>query len=163
MSASIPADKVELVDIINKSMGIAMTMHDEQNQELVELSVKSSDRIHRIAAAFYYGHRRDRSACLMNLMADQDPLVIDAARLACINIAERKHGKRVDFGPWVYGPKKNLNDESDTATIRREAIDLWNSFFEKREKDEELKAAQLKEKANKKAVTKDPREVLGVP
>ena len=85
----ITQSQLEILDIDIKARRIAVTMETEKNEEQVELAVKSGDRIHRIAAAFYYGHRLERSACLMNLMADQDPLVIDAARLDCSNIAEK--------------------------------------------------------------------------
>ena len=139
----------ELLFIISKSENIAKTLMKENNPEMVELAVKSSDRIHRIAAAFYYGHKLEPSECLFNLMADQDPLVVDAARLACINIANKKYvsvdkkgrayqqGHIVDFGPWMYRPgsekKSTLNGNQDGVKIRHEAIDLWRSFFEKKE------------------------------
>lgn len=139
----------QLLFIIHKAENIAKTLMKEDNSEMVELAVKSSDRIHRIGAAFYYGHKLEPSECLFNLMADQDPLVVDAARLACINIANKKYvsvdkkdkayqqGHIVDFGPWMYKPgsekKSTLNGGQDGVTIRHEAIDLWRSFFEKKE------------------------------
>lgn len=119
---------------------MARTMLVERNSEQVELSVKSSDRIHRIAAAFYYQFRLDPDPCLMHLLADQDPLVVEAAHIALVIIANDKkfrqgtypRGHLVDFGPWparTAPGSANMPEEDGTAR-RRDAIDLWQSHFE---------------------------------
>lgn len=117
---------------------------------MVELSVKSSDRIHRIAAAGYYAYKLEPSSCLFVLMTDQDPLVIDAARLACVHIANRKYAvmdfqkrgrlRHIDFGPNIFVPGGNMTliDGKEGGTMMSEAkdaSDLWQAHFEKMESD----------------------------
>ncbi len=151
----------ELAFIINKAESMARVMLKHKNEELVELSVKSGDRIHRIAAAIYFGYRMDPNDCLFVLMGDSDPLVVDAARLACVHIANNKYidksvvanrkglpyqqGHIIDFGPWVYRPGDNAKNSGmvgeDPATMKSGAIDLWQSFFSRQEKN--LKAKEV--------------------
>lgn len=134
---------------------MARTMLKQKDDVLVETAVKSSDRIHRISAAIYFGYRMDPNNCLFVLMGDSDPLVVDAARLACVHIANNKYvvankkglpyqqGHIIDFGPWVYRPgDKNAGiGGGDSATMKGDAIDLWQSFFSRQEKN--LKAKEV--------------------
>ena len=48
------------------------------------------DRAHHvmIATAFYFLFRLEPAPCLLSLLADQDPLVVEAARLAKVRIAK---------------------------------------------------------------------------
>lgn len=133
-------DQAEILRIDARARSIARTMMVEENTEQVELSVKSGDRTHRIAAAFYYQFRLDPDPCLMHLLADQDPLVVEAAHIALVIIANDKkfkagpypRGHLVDFGPWMSraaGGGLGSTGEDGTA-MRRDAIDLWQSHFE---------------------------------
>lgn len=171
----ITQSQLEIRHIDIKARSIAVTMETENNEEQVELAVKSGDRIHRIAAAFYYQNKREPSACLMNLLADQDPLVVEAARLALVIIANDKRYRRpgayhqmhiIDFGPWIFSPGKDKSggqDDMNGLTVRREAIDLWQSHFDKVEANNRKVEAEQKAKMEReKAKENDPRKVLGV-
>ena len=136
----IQEDQAEILRIDARARSIARTMMVEENSEQVELSIKSGDRTHRIAAAFYYQFRLDPDPCLMHLLADQDPLVVEAAHIALVIIANDKkfkagpypRGHLVDFGPWMSraaGGGLGPTPEDGTA-MRRDAIDLWQSHFE---------------------------------
>ena len=136
----ITEDQAEILRIDSRARSMARTMLVERNSEQVELSVKSSDRIHRIAAAFYYQFRLDPDPCLMHLLADQDPLVVEAAHIALVIIANDKkfkagpypRGHLVDFGPWMSrAAVGGLGSTGEDGTaMRRDAIDLWQSHFE---------------------------------
>jgi hypothetical protein len=175
MPVTITASQLEILDMDIKARRIAVTMETEKNEEQVELAVKSGDRIHRIAAAFYYQNRREPSPCLMNLLADNDPIVVEAARIALVIIANDKRYRRpgayhqahiIDFGPWMFGPGKQKSDgqvDMDGLTVRREAIDLWQSHFDKVEANNRKVEVEQKAKMEReKAKETDPRKVLGV-
>jgi len=133
-------DQAEILRIDARARSIARTMMVEQTTEQLELSVKSADRTHRIAAAFYYQFRLDPDPCLMHLLADQDPLVVEAAHIALVIIANDKkfkagpypRGHLVDFGPWMSRAAGNGlgSTQEDGTAMRRDAIDLWQSHFE---------------------------------
>ena len=142
--------KEDIISIINRSENLAANLVEQDNDELVELAVRSSDRIKRIAAAGYYAYKLEPSACLFVLMCDQDPLVVDAARLACVHIANRKYAamefkkrgrlRHIDFGPhfFVEGGNMTLIQEKQGGTMMSEAkdaSDMWQAHFEKMESD----------------------------
>jgi len=128
-----------------RARAIARTMLVEENREQVELSAGSTERVHRIAAAFYFQFRLEPDPCLLGLLADQDPLVVEAARLALVIIANDKKFRSnrypknhlIDFGPWMDlrsggdGPGSVPGDgKAGGLAARRDAIDLWQSHFE---------------------------------
>ena len=161
MPIQITQTQLEILEIDRKARAIAHTMYAENNEEQIELSVKSSDKIHRIAAVFYYQQKMDPNPCLLNLLGDQDPLVVEAAHIACIIIANnKKHkdfnkypkGHLIDFGPWL----NRLNNQSEGTGARQEAIDMWQSHFDKILKNK--KEIEDKPKEEKKSV----EEILGI-
>jgi hypothetical protein len=136
----------EILVIDARARAIARTMLVEENREQVELAVGSTDRVHRIAAAFYFQFRLDPDPCLMSLLADPDPLVVEAARLALVIIANDRKFRSgaypknhlIDFGPWMdlgrggNGPGGLQGDgQVNGLAARRDAIDLWESHFDR--------------------------------
>lgn len=154
----------EILDMDAKARGIARTMQVEKNEEQVELAVKSSDKIHRIAAAFYFQFKNEPNSCLINLLADEDPLVIEAAKQALVIIAndskfrdQKAYPKNhaIDFGPWMFGPGKRGLDRqnprgADFVAVRRDAIELWQSHFDQVARNQKLveKVGNSKGKVN---------------
>ena len=83
------------------------------------------------------------SNCILLLMRDKNPLVVSAARDACIAIACRKfNDNHVDFGPF-YKAK---------PAAREDAALLWEIYLEKKSKDaaEPKPREREKEEAAKK-------------
>jgi len=111
---------------------------DGDNSELLELSSRSSDPFHRIAAAWYYGLSSQADASLFIMLNDEFPLVRLAARESCIKIAKTKFkDDTADFGPV------NLYS---TRQQRSEAVELWTAYFELKNKNVKK---NLEEKADK--------------
>lgn len=121
----------------------------EKNEELVELSVKSTDFEHRIAAAWYYGLAQEPSDCLLVLLVDQHPLVVQAARESCVSIAKRKYrDAHIDFGPRLNA----------TSSSKDDCLNLWQSYFESKTKGS--KKTEKPEAPAKREKT--AQEILGV-
>lgn len=136
------------MSIAKHGMQIAKTLHKEKNEELLELSVKSTDFHHRIAAAWAYGLDKNHNDCLFVLMTDRHPLVCQAAREACVSIAKLKYkDMHADFGPVL-----NANQ-----AMKEDSMNLWQSYFEKKAKK------KLESKpAEKEEAPKSVQEVLGI-
>jgi hypothetical protein len=187
-------------------MGMAVTMYNQQNAELIELAVKSSDPTHRITAAWaitfatishqdgirsiksFVAHHNaffnrtyknnsnpdpkmvkayhrlhtisqlknhkpveEINGCIYNLLADNDPLVVLAAREGCKQIAKSLFGdSQVDFGPSYDGQGESS---------RKDAVDMWQSYFEKSMKD---KKEIVREAPVVKKRRRSPQEILGI-
>ena len=131
--------------IDGRARAIARTMLGEENREQVELAAGSTDCVHRIATAFYFQFRLEPAPCLLSLLADQDPLVVEAARLALVIIANDKKFRSarypknhlIYFG-WIElkacgnGPGSVPGDgRAGGLAPRRDSIDLWQSHFER--------------------------------
>lgn len=144
-------------------MKIAETLKEERNEELVELSVRSVDFHHRIAAAWYYGLCMKYSDCLGVLLIDEHPLVSCAARESLICVANdiplarlhRLGHYRIDFGP---------KDLSATKAEKESCLSLWEAFFDRRKKTQG--DAPPVEKVSNKAPEPKPKksveEILGI-
>ena len=132
--------------IDGRARAIARTMLGEENREQVELAAGSTDCVHRIATAFYFLFRLEPAPCLLSLLADHDSLVVEAARLALVIIANDKKfrsarypkNQLIDFGPWIElkaggnAPGSVPGDErAGGLAPRRDSIDLWQSHFER--------------------------------
>jgi len=128
--------RLEMAVIANRCMAMAKSLANQNNDELVELSVKSTDYNHRVAAAWYFGIKKDPTDCLIRLLEDRHPLVSLAAHESCVIIAKTQNKELVDFGPF--------GKESD----KKASAELWSAYFEKKEK--------LLGKAKK------PAEILGL-
>ena len=106
---------------IAMKMAKTLAKEKETNKELIDVSVKSADFHHRMAAAWAYGLTKDNNNCLYSLLSDKHPLVSQAAREACMHIARVKFSDPdVDFGPM---PNSDGIEQEDAAT-------LWQSYFE---------------------------------
>ena len=137
----------ELSVLRKQAMNLARTLRDEQNEDLVETAVNSKEITHRIAAAWYYGAVLKHDDCLYNLLEDEHPLVVLAAREACCRIAREKYqGKSVDFGPAI-------NAE---ATLKTDSRAMWQTYFGKKEAAPNKESAPIKK-------TKSAYEILGLP
>lgn len=121
--------------IASRCMVMAKSLANQKNDELVELSVKSTDFHHRIAAAWYFGIKKEPTDCLMHLLEDRHPLVSLAAHESCVCIAKNQHKELVDFGPF--------GREGD----KKASAELWTAYFEKKDKSPSAKT---------------PAEVLGL-
>jgi hypothetical protein len=144
--------QAQAAEIARHSMKIAQTLLKQRNEELVELSVHSTDFEHRVAAAWYYGLAQEPSDCLFVLMRDRHPLVSLAARESCVAIAKRKFKEHdVDFGPRLNAPQSS----------KEACADLWQAHFEKKAKEprtEERKKPERPEKPKERT----PAEILGI-
>jgi hypothetical protein len=137
----------QILDIRRHCKQMAYTLKKEQNEELIELSVKSTDFHHRIAAAFCYGMTKNPSNCLFVLMTDRHPLVSQAAREACVSIAWGHGDTRADFGPVL---------NADQA-MKSDAANLWQSYFENK-----IKKRSESMNSDKEPKAKSVQEVLGL-
>jgi hypothetical protein len=108
--------------IANRCMVMAKSLVNQNNDELVELSVKSTDYNHRVAAAWYFGIKKEPTDCLIKLLEDRHPLVSLAAHESCVSIAKTQQKELVDFGPF--------GKEAD----KKASAELWSAYFEKKEK-----------------------------
>jgi len=122
-------------------MQMAKTIQKENNNEMYEIAVKSSDFHHRVAVAWAYGLALKDDACLIHLLSDSNQLVSNAARESCIHIARNKYKDfRTDFGPVLGSGPSEKND----------AANLWSVYFERKEKQqkESIKNKSSNEKKN---------------
>lgn len=153
----------ELIKIRNHCMKLAQTLHEERNEELVELSVRSVDFHHRIAAAWCYGLSMQYSDCLGVLLIDEHPLVSCAARESLICIANdiplpklhRVGHYRIDFGP---------KDLQATKPEKESCLSLWEAFFDKRKKSlgEKPPVEKVLNKPKDEPKKRTPAEILGI-
>lgn len=105
----------------------------ENDAEMIEVAVRSTDFHHRIAAAWAYALSKDDNNCLLALLNDRHPLVSHAAREGCVYIAKHKYGDlRTDFGP-VLGSDQAAKDDSAA---------LWQVYFDKKKKKAETKKVE---------------------
>lgn len=123
--------------IARRCMTMAKGLVEQKNEELIELSVNSTDFNHRIAAAWAFGIRKEPTDCLLRLLEDRHPLVSLAAHESCISIAKTRYKDSVDFGPF----------ETD-AGGKKSAGELWAVYFERKDKGQ--------------PIAKSPAQILGV-
>lgn len=137
----------ELNTLRKQAMNLARTLRDEKDEDLVETAVNSKEITHRIAAAWYFGAVLKHDDCLYNLLEDEHPLVVLAAREACCRIAREKYqGRSIDFGPAI-------NAE---ANIKTDCRAMWQTYFSKKENNTTKESPSTPR-------TKSPYEILGLP
>ncbi len=100
-------------------MNLAKTLQQQNNRDLVELSVQSPDFHHRLAAAWFFGLTKEPTDCLVRLLADKHPLVSLAAHESCVLIAKSNYNEKVDFGPF-----------ENSAVSKTSSAELWATYFE---------------------------------
>jgi hypothetical protein len=129
--------------------GTATTLAEEKDNELLEIACNSKGYRNRIAGAWAIGIRYGKHSqtdsmnaeMLLNLLTDEHELVVYAARESCKHISLIRFAKDVDFGPQM-----NSSHEE-----RGSARELWEGFFNKKNKEHQERVAKQKESAPKDA------------
>lgn len=120
--------QAQVAVISQHCMQMARTLMRENDAEMIETAVRSTDFHHRIAAAWAYALTKNDNNCLLALLTDRHPLVSHAARESCVYLAKHKFGDmRTDFGP-VLGSDQSAKDD---------AAALWQLYFDKKKKKTE--------------------------
>jgi len=140
----------------------AKAFAENPDPDILDVAKNSKNFRHRIALAWSFGKRGVADTMLFDLLTDENPVVVYAAKNSCKMIAQDVYGKILDFGPHFDATQE---EKADSRALWEITLKKYKEII-----DKEL-AKSDKEGAVKKVGNtikppppkkKTPQEILGI-